>query len=168
MNKIVLLLEDFYSNEKDVQNNLKQSIENLTNNPTLEKLIEINKNLNNLRLKILNKDLNSEKALAVIDKMYEKPELIKFILNTNINDIHQMGEFIDDSEDVYITLSDINQLETCMTFIQQLKKNISSEEQFLDRFIKIIKRNNYNDIGIKFEKIHLENIMIFMNYIQVI
>ena len=151
LNKIVLLLEDFNLNEKNVQNNLKQSIENLKNNPTLEDLIKINTNLNNLGLKILNKDLNSEEALAVIDKMYEKPELIHFILNTNINDIHQMGEFIDDSEDVYITLSDINQLEACMTFIEKLKKNIDSEDKFLDRFIKIIKKNDYKDIGIKFE-----------------
>ena len=151
LNKIVLLLEDFDLNEKNVQNNLKQSIDNFKSSTTLEQLIEINTNLKNLRLKILNKDLNSEETLAVIEKMYEKPELIKFILNTNIHDIHQMGEFIDDSENVYITLSDINQLETCMTFIQQLKKIIFSEEQFLDNFINIIKNNNYKDIGIKFE-----------------
>ncbi len=150
LNKIVLLLKDFNLNDKNVQENLEEFIKELKNNPSLEELNQININLNDLNLNILNPQLNSE-ALAVIDKMYENPELIKFIINKNIIDIHQMGEFIDDSEDVYITTSDINQLENCMKFIQELKQNINSEIEFLNKFISVVKRNNYKYIGIKFE-----------------
>ena len=150
LNKIVLLLKDFNLNDKNVQENLEEFIKQLKNNPSLEELNQININLNDLNLNILNPQLNSE-ALAVIDKMYENPELIKFIINKNIIDIHQMGEFIDDSEDVYITTSDIAQLENCMKFIQELKQNMNSEKEFLNKFISVVKRKNYKDIGIKFE-----------------
>ena len=129
---------------------MEEFIKQLKNNPSLEELNQININLNDLNLNILNPQLNSE-ALAVIDKMYENPELIKFIINKNIIDIHQMGEFIDDSEDVYITTSDIAQLENCMKFIQELKQNMNSEKEFLNKFISVVKRKNYKDIGIKFE-----------------
>ena len=39
-----------------------------------------------------------------------------------MDDIHQMGEFIDDSEDVYISLPDLSYLEACFQFIDELKK----------------------------------------------
>lgn len=62
--------------------------------------------------------------------MYEKPELMDFLKNKDVNDIHQMGEFIDDSEDVYITIADINLLETCIKFIKELKKLIIQIDNF--------------------------------------
>ena len=150
LNKIILLLKDFEFENSQIVNTLTELIENLENNPSLEKLIEINEELSDLNLKILDPNLNSN-FFGIIDKMYEKPELIKFIINKNINDIHQIGEFIDDSEDVFLNISDINQLETCMIFIQELQWNKTTEEQFFDNFLSIIKNDNYKDIGIKFE-----------------
>ena len=150
LHKIILLLKDFNLEEKNIQNSLETSIDNLKNYSSLNDLITINTNINNLNLKILDSNLNS-KALTVIEKMYEKPELMDFLKNKDVNDIHQMGEFIDDSEDVYITIADINLLETCIKFIKELKKINYSDRQFLDNFIDIVNEENYKDIGIKFE-----------------
>ena len=62
--------------------------------------------------------------------MYEKKELIDFIINKEINDIHQMGKFIDDSDDVYITISEITFLEKYIQFIKNLKKLIIQKNNF--------------------------------------
>ena len=95
--------------------------------------------------------------------MYERPELIEFLLHKNHEDIRKMGEFIDDSEDIFLNISDINQLETCLIFLNDLKKKqipeekfidekkSSDEEKFLDEFMKIIKDEKYKDIGMKFD-----------------
>ena len=83
--------------------------------------------------------------------MYEKPELIQFIFNKKIDDIRQMQEFIDDSEDFYLNISDINNLEICVNFIKDLKKNKKTEKQLLDRFIEILKEEKYKNIEMMFE-----------------
>eukprot|EP00833_Pecoramyces_ruminatium_P015005 jgi/Orpsp1_1/1189037/evm.model.d7180000069024.1 len=153
--KIILLLNDFTLNSNEKRKKFEKAIDNLKNYAFLKDLVEINDSLKELKLNILN--LNSkynEYALSVIGKMYNEPKLIKFIKDKSVNDIHQMGEFIDDSEDFNISLADIDQLETCMTLLQELKDkgNGKSEKEFLDIFVKILKDNpNYCDIGIKFE-----------------
>ena len=58
-----------------------------------------------------------------------------------------MGEFIDDSEDVFINIMDISYLEACKKFIESLK-NFSTEKIFLDNFFEIVKKDS--NIGMKF------------------
>jgi len=65
-----------------------------------------------------------------------------------------MGEFIDDSEDVYITISDITTLESCKKFLEELNKFSDSEKIFLNNFIKISNQKKYKDIAIKFDNSH--------------
>jgi len=153
--KILLFLRDFNLKEKDIQIKLYELTEILKNNLTFKEIIFIHEELNKLDINVLKKDKFNSNALSLIIKMYEKPELINFIDGKEISDIHQMCEFIDDSEDFYLTLGDIGQLETCMSFIQELRKESSkwkSETEFLDAFIKITKlESNYKDITDKFE-----------------
>ncbi|ORX43670.1 hypothetical protein BCR36DRAFT_460280 [Piromyces finnis] len=142
---IILLLEDFKLNGENLRAIFRENKTNLENYSSLYDLIKINDSLNLLNLNIL--DLNSNDsiiALEVMDKMYEEPKLMEFIKDKQICDVHSMGEFIDDSEDNYLTYNDIDQLETCIEFQKELtKKNI---------FIDIIKSNShYHDIGLKFE-----------------
>ncbi|OUM63630.1 hypothetical protein PIROE2DRAFT_61162 [Piromyces sp. E2] len=141
------------SNIKDELKNIVQSLEKYF---SLEQLYKLNKQLNEYNVNILKTDTNLYlNSQAVLNKMYEKPELIKFIKDKEIDNIHQLGEFIDDSEDYFISISDINQLENCMTFINELKylySNSSSDQEFLNRFTSIISmKKKYNDIGLKFE-----------------
>jgi len=152
LNNIYLLLKDFQFHNNELKKFIKRAISILKGYTSLNNLIEINSILRKLNLKILNSDEGLE-AQVVLNKMYNKPELITFIMNKSIDDIHQMGEFIDDSEDVYISLSDIDQLETCVAFIQELKeRNIDlNEKEFLDTFLNVLDNENYHEIGIKFE-----------------
>ena len=144
--KIILLLNDFEFENKELKEIFENSIEELTKFSSLNVLNEIDNELKTLNLNILNPDIN-KLALAVIDKMYEKPELINFLKDKTINDIRQMGEFIDDSEDVFINIMDISYLEACKKFIESLK-NFSTEKIFLDNFFEIVKKDN--NIGMKF------------------
>ncbi|OUM67355.1 hypothetical protein PIROE2DRAFT_58828 [Piromyces sp. E2] len=153
LESIFLLLQDFQFQNKYIRKYIKKSISILKNRPSLHNLAYISSFLHKLNIKILNLDENLE-AQAVINKMYYKPELITFLMNKSIDDIHQMGEFIDDSEDVYITLSDIDQLETCVAFIRELKERSTNlnEKEFLNTFLIILENENqYREIGIKFE-----------------
>ena len=150
IHKIILLLNDFNLSQKSIKLELEKAKKVLSQNPTLQKLMEIEMNLNKLNLDILDSNLN-ERSLTVINKMYDKPELINFMKDKTINDIHQMGEFIDDSEDVYISLSDITILESCKKFFEDLNSFKSSEKEFLDNFIYLVNLEDYKDIGMKFE-----------------
>ena len=116
LKKIILLLNDFKFEGTNTKEILEKSKENLENLSSFKKLIEIDKKLKELNLKILNPELNKE-SLTVIDKMYDKPELIKFFKDKAIKEIHQMGEFIDDSEDVFIKYVDLSYLEECINWI---------------------------------------------------
>ena len=150
VHKIILLLNDFNLSQKNIKLELEKAKEDLIQNPTLKKLMEIEINLNKLNLNILDSNLN-EKSLIVINQMYHIPELINFIKDKTINDIHQMGEFIDDSEDVYLSLSDITTLESCKKFYEELNRCNSSEKEFLDNLINLVNQEDYKDIGMKFE-----------------
>ncbi|OUM60841.1 hypothetical protein PIROE2DRAFT_13322 [Piromyces sp. E2] len=153
--KINLLLNDFNLNSNKIRDIFKKTVDDLNNYSSLENLVKIHDDLMKQKLNILSVNSKHNKyALSVIMKMYQEPKLIKFAIDKNSNDIHQMGEFIDDSEDFSISLADIDQLETCMTFLEELKNkgNGKSEREFLDIFVKVLKDNhNYSDIGIKFE-----------------
>ncbi|OUM64774.1 hypothetical protein PIROE2DRAFT_60450 [Piromyces sp. E2] len=86
--------------------------------------------------------------------MYEKPELMKFIIDKKYEDIQQTSEFIDDIEDIYISLADIGKLESCLTFVQDIKcYNKYDEKIFLNGFIKTMNEDKYRDIGIKFKDV---------------
>jgi len=157
-NRIILLLQDFKSTQDDnIQIKLNEIIEHLKKDDelTLKNLISLNEELKKLNLDILNTNSKENRdALALIEKMYEKSELIDFIKNKTIIDIHPMGEFIDDAEDVYLTLADIDQLETCVAFIHDLKNkgNELDERTFLNTFINTLSLDpNYKDIYNKFE-----------------
>ena len=93
----------------------------------------------------------NQKYLAIINNMYNKPELINFIKDKTINDIHQMGEFIDDSEDYHIDINDIASLEECKTFMEDLNI-IDSEKAFLNNFIDISNLDKYQKIALKFDE----------------
>jgi len=149
LNNINLLILNFDFNDKNIQNKFKDVLEKLKN-PTLNKLLNINSDLKELELNILNSNINSN-ALSILNKMYEKLEFIQFIFTKNTKDIRNIQEFIDDSEDCYLTISDINQLENCVTFIKDLIKNKNTEKEILDRFIEIIEEEKYKNIGIMFE-----------------
>jgi len=152
--KTILLLNDFNLNSNKIRDHLRIVIEKLTNFNSFKDLIETDDLLKELNLNIFNlNSKHSSNACTVITKMYEEQSLIKFIKDKNVDDIHQMGEFIDDSEDFSISLADIDQLETCMTLLQELKEKSQgkSEKEFLEIFTKTLKdNNNYRDIGIKF------------------
>jgi len=150
LNKILLLLRDFHIKNGTIQIQLNNFIKLLKDKPTLDGISYVDTQLKQLNLSILNTEANN--AIAVIDSMYRKSELMKFILNKRIEDIRQMSEFIDDTENVFIILSDIDQLESCMSFIQVLnKEDKQDEKKFLDTFIELINKPMYRDIGIKFE-----------------
>ena len=140
LKKIILLLNDFEFKDNKIKIILEKSKEDLENISTLGKLIEIDKNLLELNLNILNSSKN-EKSLEVINKMYEKPELMAFLKDKTINDIHQMGEFIDDSEEVFITIKDITYLEGCKKFTEDLEKYTENEEKFLNEFMNKVEKN---------------------------
>ena len=153
IHKIILLLQDFNLESKEIKEQLEKIENQLKQNPSLKQLIEIDNILQSFDLDILNPNEN-QNYLAIINKMYEKPELINFIKDKAISDIHQMGEFIDDSEDVYITINDITILESCKKFLEDLNKFTDSEKKFLNNFIKISNQKKYKDIGIKFDNSH--------------
>ena len=167
---VILLLKDFvninitnrnpnnenndFTTNNEIENKLIKQVQQLEKCDFLEQLLQVNKNLKNLKLKILNNNNTYLNSQDIVNKMYEKPELISFIKNKEIDIIHQLGEFIDDSEDFFLSISDIIQLENCMTFINELKninKKVKSEETFLNLFVAMANKKRYKDIGLKFE-----------------
>ncbi|ORX57745.1 hypothetical protein BCR36DRAFT_318513 [Piromyces finnis] len=152
LNNIVLLLYDFKIYINKTENHISNLISILQKKETLNDLIDVELSLQKLNINISNSDKYFV-VKTVINKMYIKPELISFLINKKINDIHSMGEFIDDSENEFLSLSDIDQLETCAAFIHELKKKSTSlnEKTFLDAFLKLVENENYKEIDIKFE-----------------
>jgi len=148
----ILLLRDFHLNNSTIFVSLKKYYKYLNQCTSLKKINAVNILINKLDIDLLDSDKHAY-AQGVIENMYKKQELMNFILTKNINDIHQMGEFIDDSEDVYITLSDIDQLESCMTFIQELNraKTEQNAKEFLNQFLNLLDDKNFKDIGVKFQ-----------------
>jgi len=153
IHNIILLLKDFNLKKQEIKKKLEEIKIMLEENPSLKKLIEIDIILQDLDLDILNSNEN-QKYITILNKIYENPELINFVKDKSISDIHQMGEFIDDSEDVYITISDITTLESCKKFLEELNKFSDSEKIFLNNFIKISSQKKYKDIAIKFDNSH--------------
>ena len=148
LKKIILLLNDYNLKDGEITKTIEKVKNELEKIVTLNKLLELETILNKVNLKILNESIDNNKYLIVIDKMYEKPELIAFIKDKPMTDIHQMGELIDDSEDVFITISDLTYLEGCKKFLDDLSKFNSSEKELLDNFITLVDTDN--DIGMKF------------------
>ena len=140
LNKLILLLNDFEFNESIIKNALEKSKEDLEHTSSLKKLFEIDIKIKELNLDILNPRKNKN-SLTVLDKMYERPEFINFFKNKTIYDIRQMNDLIDDSEDVFITAADIDNLEACLKFIEKLKIFCSSEKKFLNQFINLVEKN---------------------------
>ena len=138
---------------KEIKEKLEKIEMKLKQNTSLKQLMKIDINLKKLDLNILNPNEN-QRCLTIINKMYEKPELINFIKDKTISDIHQMGEFIDDSEDVFISISDITTLETCKKFLEDLNRFTDSEKNFINNFIKISNQEKYKDIAFKFDNSH--------------
>ncbi|ORX42163.1 hypothetical protein BCR36DRAFT_465718 [Piromyces finnis] len=139
--------DNFKLNGENLRAIFRENKTNLENYSSLYDLIKINDSLNLLNLNIL--DLNSNDsiiALEVMDKMYEEPKLMEFIKDKQICDVHSMGEFIDDSEDNYLTYNDIDQLETCIEFQKELtKKKYKCEVSYKNNGKYVIK--NYDELS---------------------
>jgi len=156
LNNIKMLLKYFKLKKKsNFYYNINIIINCLKQKHSLTMLYKYYKALNRLGLDILNSDDYLE-FQAVINEMFSKPELMNFIIDKKIEDIHQMGEFIDDVEDIFITLADINKLESCIAFIQEVKKlklNDLNGRKFINDFNDIVKREEFKDIGITFKDV---------------
>ena len=149
----IMLLTDFKLKEYIILNNIKEILQKLQNQPSLIIISESYEDLNKLNLKIFDPTIKFRFS-AIINEMYDKPELMEFIIDKKYEDIQQMSEFIDDIEDLYITLADIGKLESCLTFVQDIKcYNKHDENIFLNGFIKTMKKDKYRDIGIKFKDV---------------
>jgi len=151
LNKILLLFKDFQIKYNVKQKYFESVIDQFENNPSLNQLLRENSKLKKINI-FRSKSSNAQ---AIIHQMYNKPELMKFIINKTIHDIHQMGEFIDETEDVFIVISDIDQLESCISFIQELKRKnvdeVEDEVKFLRKFIDLTDHTYFRDIGKNFE-----------------
>jgi len=150
--KLISFLKEFKLRDTGVQRKLIEAINNLKGDYTLKTFIQVNNSLNELNLDLFNpKNIGNQE---VIVKIYEKPELIKFIKTKKINEINQMYEFTNEIDRIYP--SDINELVSCTDFIQQLKEKSEKADEtvFLDEYVKLINNNQkFKDIGIKFENI---------------
>ncbi|KAG4089111.1 hypothetical protein H8356DRAFT_1007620 [Neocallimastix lanati (nom. inval.)] len=148
LENIIKLFTDFKL-KGEISNYIIYIIKKLKYNSSLNILVKSYESLkkSNLNISYLNINLSS-----IINDIYNKPELIEFLIKTKPDDIHLMSEFIDDVEDIIIDLRDINNLESCSSFISKLKHYDSlSEREFLNKFNEIIQEDKFKDIGLKFK-----------------
>ncbi|ORX81684.1 hypothetical protein BCR32DRAFT_299267 [Anaeromyces robustus] len=151
INKTILLLNDFNINNMQEINELNNINSNFKKCNTIQEMYNIELKLNELDLCILNS--NNFTSQSVLYEMYSNPDLIKFLLERNIDDLKQMSEFIGDDENIAIDDSDLRELESCMAFVQKLKnENLKVAKIFLKNFVEVIEGNkNYKNIGINFK-----------------
>ncbi|OUM66043.1 hypothetical protein PIROE2DRAFT_6840 [Piromyces sp. E2] len=147
--KILLLLKEFKVKKTDITKKLNNILDGLSEYYNLKNLYEKNKELDSFNFRVFN-----SKIQDIIYEMYNKPELIKFILNVLIKDnvnngnnndidiLKNMSEYIGDFEDIYLDISDIEKLTTCMEFIKKLKNksNEEKEDEFLKKFVDLCEK----------------------------
>ncbi|OUM66214.1 hypothetical protein PIROE2DRAFT_59532 [Piromyces sp. E2] len=150
LSNIIELLKIANLKESYIQSYLSEQIEKLQSKHSLEMLKTVDENLKGLNLTLLN--INEKNAQGVINEMFKKLELIDFIKDKKVIDIHNMCELLDDSSDEYLSSIDIDKLENCVRFFQQLKKHENlSEREFLDKFIELTKYSEFINVGINFK-----------------
>ena len=119
-------------------------------NVNFEELIEINDEIKMLNLEII----NEKKCQNILFYLFEK-EFIKFLENKTLDDIRNLQDIAgEDIESYNIDMTDLQSLENCILFIQELTKMKNSNlKNFCDNFIELIKKPNFSNLETNIEKI---------------
>ena len=142
---LIKLFQKFYidMNENDELfkkiNNINKKFENVN----FEELIEINDEIKMLNLEII----NEKKCQNILFYLFEK-EFIKFLENKTLDDIRNLQDIAgEDIESYNIDMTDLQSLENCILFIQELTKMKNSNlKNFCDNFIELIKKPNFSNL----------------------
>eukprot|EP00833_Pecoramyces_ruminatium_P005380 jgi/Orpsp1_1/1179412/evm.model.c7180000069230.1 len=88
LNNIILLLKDFEIPDINVEKTVENAIKKLNNKPTLKHIEKLYKVIDEMKINLLKPEFY--KYQFIINGMYSEPNLIKFVIDKEINDIHQM------------------------------------------------------------------------------
>ncbi len=99
-------------------------------------------------------DLNDKnnQFFNILMKLNKDPEILKYLLKTDIDDCRLLQEIVNNAEDTLLTGADITDFEKCIEFLNKIRKE-NEENQMTD--YKLIKRcielfNNNPDLGLYF------------------
>ena len=98
--------------------------------------------------------INEKKCQNILFYLFEK-EFINFLENKTLDEIRNLQDFAgEDIESYNIDMTDLQSLENCILFIQELTKmkNLNLKN-FCDNFIELIKKPNFSNLETNIEKI---------------
>ena len=119
LENLLTLINKLKCNPTKLTQGLESNLNHLKqDNLRVQDFIDINKNINELKIPIIEK----EKYYNVLNELMEKKEVLDFLLTKKFDDIRLLTEFMDDLDNGIIQMKDINDLEKSVQFFEIKKK----------------------------------------------
>ena len=146
ISNILKLSDKFEIKKDDLYNQLEKIKNDLEKNIKLNELNLIQEQIDSFNLPIL----NEEKAKNIIEYLYNKEGIVDFLYNKKVEDIRNLHDFAgEDTESYNVNTFDLQCLETCVYFIQELKIiKTKILIQFLKEFMDLINKQRFEQLEV--------------------
>ena len=139
LNKKNVEYTNFFSNLMNIKSNLS------TKNINISKINEIFKELKKENLNIIdNMNKENNDYLQIFTEFYLKPQALDFLISLSEEDCRNFQEIIDESDNNFLISSDIQDLEKCRKFIDDIKADDNkslTDKKLINIFIKNANEN---------------------------
>ena len=152
---IALAINVFFQNLEPQKTNLKEDIDNLINSLRIKKDVNTIRNCKEILDKYnINIDEKENKYIDILIKLKEQPDSSLFLFKTSIPDCRNLQELTLESDDNFITVNDIMDMEKCVEFFFKLGKLEDLKKKTDIEIIDLLKENSskHKDILVYFEK----------------
>ena len=153
-NSCIYIIDELEAEHTEFYTELDKIREDLQTNRrglTLIKIDDAGKTLKNFGLNIIDPTEDDRDYLNVLDCIFAKKGSIKFIAKLEINDIINLGELVNMSDDSFVTNNEIQDMIKCSTFVHNLGeiKGKKNDKELIKAFINEVPK--HKGIGAHFQ-----------------
>ena len=136
-NSCINLIDELEAEKTDFYDNLNKIINDITN-LTIDKIQSYGETLEKYGLNVLNKKQEDMDYLDILHCTFNVKGSIKFIAKLNEEDIRNLQELVNMSDDTFVTNNEIQDMIKCSNFINNLGeiKGKKNDKELIQDFIK--------------------------------
>ena len=145
-------IEETKVKQTEFSDELRKFLSNLSSNITPEKITLSGKQLEKYGINVLDAKPEDQDYLGVIHSLYRKKGALGFILKLTTEDCHYLQELCSETENTFLTVADIQDMEKCSKFMKNLIGDVTNKTDL--ESINIFKNElqNSKNISIVFEQ----------------
>ena len=118
----------------------------LSKNIPVEKIKEYGESLKNYGINVLNPNDVEKECINILNALYSKKGSLKFIISLKEEDCRTLQELVSESENPFLTVAEIQDMEKCSDFIRRLDvikdqkehKDLKNDQELINLLIKEI------------------------------